>query len=160
MRQMVPRLSMIRLSAEKSKGFTLLELLVVIAIIGALSAIGIPAYQGYITEARAKEAQNTLQSIALQQKSFYSENFSYFTTLQDIDQSSAINAGLFNSTSGPIETSGNYYNFWIINTSADPISARTFRAVAQDRTTPTTTFSIDQEMSKQFTFDRETSDGW
>ena len=152
-----------KFSVATYKGFTLIELLVVIAIIGILAAVGIPAYQGYVEDARDKEAQNHLQSIALQQKTFYSENFFYFTNAAtDGDQSANINSGLFESTSGPLPTTGSFYNFWIENTSGKEAAlANSFDAVAQVKGDPIKTFTINQDLVKtKVGSDGEAADGW
>ena len=140
-------MSMFTFSDYKYRGFTLLELLVVIAIVGALAAVGIPAYQGYVADGRDKEAQNSLQSIAMMQKGFYTENFYYYSTAEGSDQSSIINTNLFGSSSGPLPTSGSFFNFWIKNTSAKT-NATSFEAVAQMKNDITKTFIINEKMVK------------
>ena len=141
------KLSMFKSFVKKNRGFTLLELLVVIAIIGIISAVGVPAYQGYVEDARDKEAQNSLQSIIMMEKNYNTENFCYYTTSASSDQSVNINTNLFASSSGPLPTTGSFYNFWIENTSGKTC-ASSFKAVAQLKSDPTKTFIINEKMVK------------
>jgi prepilin-type N-terminal cleavage/methylation domain-containing protein len=141
------KLSMFKSFVKKNRGFTLLELLVVIAIIGIISAVGVPAYQGYVEDARDKEAQNSLQSISMMEKNYNTENFCYYTTSASSDQSVNINTNLFASSSGPLPTTGSFYNFWIANTSGKTC-ATSFDAIAQLKSDPTKTFIINEKMVK------------
>jgi prepilin-type N-terminal cleavage/methylation domain-containing protein len=145
---------LIKLSQTKfSKGFTLVELLVVIAIIGILAAIGVPMYQGYISEVRAKDAQNTLQSIAMEQKSYFSKHFCFYVTGTG-DNAASINTGLFGSelgADGPIPITNNQYSFEITGSSSGACSgtnALTFTAKATHKTDYTKIFSITDTLKK------------
>ena len=62
----------------KSSGFTLIELLVVVAILGIIAAIGITSYNGYVSGAKRKSAENVMQQISLGQTEYYSDNGSYY----------------------------------------------------------------------------------
>jgi type IV pilus assembly protein PilE len=68
----------IEMQSRKTSGFTLIEVLITIAILSILTAIAIPAYQGYITTARQTEGWENLASLKLAQEEFFLENNSYF----------------------------------------------------------------------------------
>ena len=63
-----------------NQGFTLIELLVVVAIIGILAAVGTMAYQGYVSSAKKKSAQNIMMQISLGQVEYYSDEADYYAT--------------------------------------------------------------------------------
>ena len=99
-------------------GVTLMELVVTLAILGILAAIGTPVLLGNIRAAKNVEAQNTLKSIYLMQKNYFSENYCYYVNSGKADNTSLINQNLFASTtpnSGPIMVGGNNdFYFYIL----------------------------------------------
>ena len=62
---------------NKDKGFTLIEVLLVVVILGILAAIAIPAYTGYMRNAKRTEAKTNIQSLRLLLEQYFSENGRY-----------------------------------------------------------------------------------
>lgn len=108
-------------------GVTLMELVVTLAILGVLAAIGTPVLMGNITAARNSQAHNTLRSIYLSQKNYFSDNNCYFVNSATGDKASLINQYLFYSAtpdSGPIEAiaAGNKFQFYILADTGVPVN--------------------------------------
>ena len=83
---------------SKSSGFTLIELLVVVAILGIIAAIGIVSYNGYVSSAKKRSAENVMQQISLGQTEYYSDNGIYYRN------STGTSCNPTNTTSSAIET--------------------------------------------------------
>jgi len=65
-------------AANRELGLTLIELMVTLAILATISAIAIPAYNGYIKTSYRSECQNEVAAIKLAQEEFFLENNEYF----------------------------------------------------------------------------------
>jgi type IV pilus assembly protein PilE len=79
---------------KKSAGFSLFELLVVVVILTVLLAISVPAYQGYVQQARRADAHTALLDIAAREERFVAQNNTYTTEV-----SAAAGLGLGRTTS-------------------------------------------------------------
>ena len=73
---------MIKSKKKNLSGFTLTELLFVVAILGILSAVGIVSYNGYVSSAERKSAENLMQQIALAQSEHLSDNGIYYSVTE------------------------------------------------------------------------------
>jgi general secretion pathway protein G len=83
-------------------GFTLIELMVVIAIIGTMSAIAIPAYQGYIEKARIAKAIAEIDIMQGEIVAYQTDKGELPDTLNDIGRASLLD---------PWKNPYQYYNF-------------------------------------------------
>ena len=101
----------------KSSGFTLIELLVVVAILGIISAVGVVAYNGYISGTQKKSAENMMQQIGLAETEEYSSYGSYYGNGEDCDVTTTqeIGTNLFDSANY-IDTDKIGYYFCVLAT--------------------------------------------
>jgi len=139
-------------------GVTLMELLIALAILGILAAIGVPIFTGNIRTAKNADAQNTLRSIFLMEKNYFSENYCYYITPGIGNQASVINQYLMGSitpASGPIVVdASNDFDFYIIggvvgsSGSCLGSNSNDYIVYAQSRSVPSIVYSINQQNVK------------
>lgn len=65
----------------KQHGITLIELMVTMAILGIITAIAIPAYNGYIQTGRLAEANQVIAAIELAEAERSLQSNTYFQTI-------------------------------------------------------------------------------
>tara|TARA_B100001093_G_scaffold488626_1_gene526019 strand:+ start:126 stop:623 length:498 start_codon:yes stop_codon:yes gene_type:complete len=97
----------------KQRGFTLIELLVVVAIIGALSAVGVVAYNGYTSAAKRNATlQNHSQAIKFIKHSLALCELSTNSTLE-LSSTRTIDCNTENDASGINTINDVFINYFL-----------------------------------------------
>ena len=73
------------------KGFSLIELMIAVAIIAIIAAVGMPAYNGYITTSREGVLVNNVSTIEVFQEDFRLRNGTFLVTAANL---AAITTGI------------------------------------------------------------------
>jgi prepilin-type N-terminal cleavage/methylation domain-containing protein len=141
------------------KGFTLVELLVVVALLGILSAIAIPAYNGYIDSVKTNSAQNSLRLIYLTEVEQFSDNGEYYSITTSCGSNShlanLININLFGgSKTIPQESKPDFYFCIESSDTATEYKAFAYKVSGDDW------FSIDQNNNHAGERDGNSIDNW
>jgi len=82
--QMLRPVSEAALRKIGSRGFTLVELMMVMLIAAILAAIGLPLYRDQVERSRATVAVKDIAQISAELERFFSANFSYPSTLNEL----------------------------------------------------------------------------
>jgi len=98
---------------KKIKGFTLIELMVVVAVIGALAAVGVVSYNGYVEATKKKSATNMMMQFALAQTEELTNTGAYWSQ-DDCDDptagsSATATVATFPSTGTTTQAIGKYF---------------------------------------------------
>lgn len=88
---------------QRWSAFTLVEMMIAIVIVGAMAAIAIPSYQGYVERAKRARAIADIAEISISLERYHTVNFSYPPNL-------AVLAG-----DQPIDPWGNPYRYLAID---------------------------------------------
>ncbi len=107
------------------QGFSLLEVMISVTIIAILASIAYPSYTAHVQKSRRSDAMITLQDVAQRQETYFIKNYSYATTLAQLNY--------------PTDTAQGYYSLSLVSepddcdgTQSNACSGFTATATAND----------------------------
>ena len=127
---------------NKKTAFTLIELLTVISIIGILSAVGIPAYTGYVDGAEQKRAENFIQTISLLEQDVYADNRTYLAVAAQDNTCNATTGNKLTQLVCENSINDDKYNYKIVVDNT--VTPQTYTVTATNISNSGKTITIDQ----------------
>jgi type IV pilus assembly protein PilE len=110
----------------RAAGFTLIDLLVAVVIIGILSAIAIPMYQNYVTNAKRGQAKSVMLNLSQMEERYYTNNYTYYA-VSSVPPTADPNG--WSNYAGQSMT-GRTYDIAVTTTPAPPASSTAFLITA------------------------------